>query len=142
MPELGMNAIKINDRMKRYLEAKGFSEAIIAKGLIRGMNVRCINIFTEQEWNRQEAKVNAMFSSKKSKDFAEKFQAYSEKVNLGTRGYIDIPIPEELQEWIDISDVVLVARSNRIEIWAKSDWEKSLTNFRERCYPGKGINII
>jgi DNA-binding transcriptional regulator/RsmH inhibitor MraZ len=142
MSESRVNAVRVDERLKSYLRSNGYDEVYIAEGLTKETHAKCLNVFTEKEWNRQEKKLKSTFNSKQSKAFAEKFSGRAGRVNLAGREYSDIPVPEELQKWIILEDVVLVARSNRIEIWTKNDWEKSLTNFRDRCYSGKGVSII
>ena len=91
--------------------------------LTRGLD-RCLFVFTEESWKSQERKFRDMpFTRTESRKFNRLYFSGACDAVCDKQGRI--LIPEYLKRYAEIKqDVVIVGVSDRIEIWAKEEWEK------------------
>ncbi len=112
--------ILISQKMQAYIRSNNYSSVCMTRG-----KDRRISIFPEEEWKRQEHKFELMFTdTRERKTMSKLFMQNYTRLNLEGRGYSTIDIPDELERWAGIdSDVVILARRNRIEIWSKNNYD-------------------
>ena len=112
--------ILISQKVQEYLRSNNYSSVCMTRG-----KDRRISIFPEEEWKRQEHKMELMFTdTRERKTMSELFMQNYTKLNLESNGYSTIDIPDELKKWAGIvRDLVIVARRNRIEIWSKNNYD-------------------
>lgn len=91
--------------------------------LTRGLD-GCLFVFTEESWKSQERKFREMpFTRGEARRFNRLYFSGACETVCDKQGRI--LIPEYLKEYAEIKEeVVMVGVSDRIEIWAKQNWEK------------------
>ena len=91
--------------------------------LTRGLD-GCLFVFTEESWKSQERKFREMpFTRGESRKFNRLYFSGACEAVCDKQGRI--LIPEYLKEYAKIKEeVVMIGVSDRIEIWAKENWEK------------------
>lgn len=91
--------------------------------MTRGKDRR-ISIFSENEWNRQRHKFGSIFPRKHEREqMLELLFQDPVGIDLESNGYTAMNIPDELQKWAGIKcDVIIIVRSNRIEVWSKENY--------------------
>lgn len=96
----------------------------------RGLD-KCLFMFSEEEWRSQENKFKTMsFTKQQSRTFNRLLFSGAQDVCPDKQGRI--LLPQYLKDFADIKrDVVLVGVSNRIEIWAKNNWQDFYANSRQ-----------
>ncbi len=96
----------------------------------RGLD-NCLFMFAEEEWRSQENKFKGMpFTKQQARTFNRLYFSGAVEVVSDKQGRI--LLPQYLKDFAGIKrDVVLVGVSNRIEIWAKENWEKFYGNCRQ-----------
>jgi MraZ protein len=123
------------DRKGRLILPSRFRE--IAKNnfiekffVTRGLD-KCLFMFSEEEWRTQENKFKAIsFTKQQARTFNRLYFSGAGEVIPDKQGRI--LLPQYLKDFAAIKkDVVIVGVSNRIEIWAKDEWEKFYGNSRQ-----------
>ena len=96
----------------------------------RGLD-KCLFMFSEEEWRSQENKFKSMpFTKQQSRTFNRLLFSGAVEVSFDKQGRI--LLPQYLKDFADIKkDVMIVGVSNRIEIWAKDQWQEFFTNTRQ-----------
>lgn len=96
----------------------------------RGLD-NCLFMFSEEEWHAQENKFKAMsFTKQESRTFNRLY--FSGAVDIVADRQGRILLPQYLKDYAGIKrEVVLVGVSNRIEIWARENWNKFYGNCRQ-----------
>ncbi|MFA5200426.1 MAG: division/cell wall cluster transcriptional repressor MraZ [Candidatus Omnitrophota bacterium] len=96
----------------------------------RGLD-KCLFMFSEEEWRSQENKFKSMpFTKQQTRTFNRLLFSGAVEVNFDKQGRI--LLPQYLKDFADIKkDVMIVGVSNRIEIWAKDQWQEFFTNTRQ-----------
>ena len=97
---------------------------IITKGLDN-----CLFVYTNEEWQRFEEKLNTLpLTNKNARTYTRFFLAGAADVELDKQGRI--LIPSVLREFASLQkDVVFVGVGSRIEIWSKESWNDSISNY-------------
>ncbi|MCG0238958.1 MAG: division/cell wall cluster transcriptional repressor MraZ [Firmicutes bacterium] len=98
---------------------EGLGERFVAtKGLDN-----CLFVFPMDEWTRLEEKLKALpFTRADARAFVRFFFAGAAECELDAQGRI--LIPEHLRTYAKLEkECVILGVSNRVEIWAKSEWE-------------------
>lgn len=123
------------DRKGRLILPAKFREAakthFIEKFFVtRGLD-KCLFMFSEEEWKTQETKFKAIsFTKQQARTFNRLYFSGAQEVAFDTQGRI--LLPQYLKDFAEIKkDVVIVGVSNRIEIWAKNNWEEFYGNSRQ-----------
>ncbi len=90
--------------------------------ITRGLD-KCLFMFTEEEWKAAEQKFKNMpFTNQDARRFNRLY--FSGAVDLAPDRQGRILLPVYLKEYAQIKrDVVVIGVSNRIEIWAKDQWQ-------------------
>jgi len=90
---------------------------------ITRLNQNCLSAFSEEEWERFAAKLNAIpQSDAKAQCFVRMIFSGASKCEPDKQGRI--LLPQQLREEVQIDkDVVMIGASNRAEIWSKEKWE-------------------
>jgi MraZ protein len=88
-------------------------------------------LYPMNEWNTISAEVNKLnLYVKKNRDFVRKFMNGATDLELDNVGRF--LLPKRLTEYAGIdNEVVLFAYANRVEIWAKSEYEKLMKDDTE-----------
>ena len=96
----------------------------------RGLD-KCLFMFSEEEWRSQENKFKTMsFTKQQSRTFNRLLFSGAQEVAFDKQGRI--LLPQYLKDFADIKrDVMIVGVSNRIEIWAKDNWNDFYVNSRQ-----------
>ena len=99
-----------------------FKEHYVEKFYITTGLDKCLFMFTEEEWKRQESKFKTMpFTNADARKFNRLYFAGASDVECDKQGRI--LVPKYLKDFAEIKkDVVIIGISNRIEIWAKDKW--------------------
>ncbi len=114
------------DKKGRLIVPSKFRESIkehyVEKFYITTGLDKCLFMFTEEEWSRQESKFKAVpFTKSDGRRFNRMYFAGASDVECDKQGRI--LIPKYLKDYADIKrDVVIIGVSNRIEIWSKEKW--------------------
>lgn len=123
------------DRKGRLILPAKFREVAKANFLekffvTRGLD-KCLFMFSEEEWKTQENKFKAMpFTKQQARTFNRLYFSGAVEVIADKQGRI--LIPQYLKDFAEIKrDVVIVGVSNRIEIWAKDEWQGFYGNSRQ-----------
>jgi len=98
---------------------EGLGERFVAtKGLDN-----CLFVFPMAEWARLEEKLKALpFTRADARAFVRFFFAGAAECELDAQGRI--LIPEHLRTYAKLEkECVILGVSNRVEIWAKAEWE-------------------
>lgn len=88
-------------------------------------------LYPMNEWSTISAEVNKLnLYVKKNRDFVRKFMNGATEMELDNVGRF--LLPKRLTEYAGIeNEVVLFAYANRVEIWAKSEYEKLMNDDTE-----------
>src|SRR3990167_4969150 len=120
------------DRKGRIILPAKFREAAknnyIEKFFVtRGLD-KCLFMFSEEEWKNYEAKLKAVsFTKQQARTFNRLYFSGATEVVPDRQGRIIIP--QYLKDFAEIKrDVVVLGVSNRIEIWAKPNWQSFYGN--------------
>lgn len=88
--------------------------------IFRGMD-HCLTIFSEEQWNRLQEKVNAMPISV-GRDI-RRFYAANYELEPDAQGRI--VVPPILRQYADLEkEVTIIGMMDRVEIWNTAAWEK------------------
>lgn len=92
---------------------------VVTKGLDR-----CLFAFPAGEWSALEEKLKSLpFTKADARAFVRFFFSGATECELDKQGRI--LLPPNLREYALLEkDVVVIGVSNRVEIWAKEEWEK------------------
>jgi len=123
------------DRKGRLILPAKFREVAKANFLekffiTRGLD-KCLFMFSEEEWRSQENKFKAIsFTKQQARTFNRLYFSGAAEVSPDKQGRI--LLPQYLKEFAHIKrEVIIVGVSNRIEIWAKDEWEAFYGNSRQ-----------
>ncbi|MCM8796972.1 MAG: division/cell wall cluster transcriptional repressor MraZ [Candidatus Omnitrophica bacterium] len=96
----------------------------------RGLD-KCLFMFSEEEWRTQENKFKVIpFTKQQARIFNRLYFSGAVEVTFDSQGRI--LLPQYLKDYAEIKrEVVIVGVSNRIEIWAKNNWEEFYGNSRQ-----------
>ena len=94
--------------------------------LKRAVFQQCLELYPMQQWKDLISKVNKLNRfKKKNNDFIRRFTAGLKFIELDNTGRL--LIPKELTEFANIKrEIVLSSSVNIIEIWDKSEYEKTI----------------
>lgn len=88
--------------------------------IFRGMD-HCLTVFSEEQWNRLQEKVNAMPISV-GRDI-RRFYAANYELEPDAQGRI--VVPPILRQYADLEkEVTIIGMMDRVEIWNTAAWEK------------------
>lgn len=98
--------------------------------ITRGLD-KCLFMFAEGEWRTQEQRFkNMSFTKQQSRTFNRLYFSGAQEMVPDKQGRILIPV--YLKDFAQIKkEVIIVGVSNRIEIWAKNEWENFYNNWRQ-----------
>jgi len=100
-----------------------FKEHFVEKFYVtRGLD-KCLFVFAEDEWRLQEQKFKSMsFTKAESRKFNRLYFSGAVDVTCDKQGRI--LLPQYLKDYAGIKhNIMIVGVSNRIEIWAKDEWQ-------------------
>lgn len=83
----------------------------------------CLFIYDEREWTAMDEKIKKLrLTSKAARNFSRQFYGQADQVSCDRQGRF--LIPPTLRTYAGIQkEVVILGVSNRIEVWAKDQWE-------------------
>jgi MraZ protein len=89
----------------------------------RGLD-RCLFIFPEDEWRKQEQNFKSMsFTKKDAREFTRLFFSGAYEASADVQGRV--LLPQNLKQYAQIErDIVVIGVSSRMEIWARKNWEE------------------
>jgi len=98
--------------------------------ITRGLD-KCLFMFSEEEWRTQENKFKAIsFTKQQARTFNRLYFSGAADVQPDKQGRI--LLPQYLKDFAHIKkEVIIVGVSNRVEIWAKDEWESFYGNSRQ-----------
>lgn len=103
---------------------------VINEGFVIKRNIfnKCLELYPMQEWNKEVGGVNKLNRFlKKNTDFIRMFMAGVRPAELDNAGRL--LVPKDLVVYADIKkDIVLSSAVNRIEIWDKQNYEKTIND--------------
>ncbi len=98
----------------KFRDELGYS-FVITKGLSR-----CLSIYPMQEWERFEAKINAL-PTRQARSLQLFFIASSQDCELDGQGRV--LIPQKLREYAGLDkNTVVAGMTDHIEVWDESEW--------------------
>lgn len=103
---------------------ESFKEHYIDKFYVTTGLDKCLFMFTEEEWKRQESKFkSASFTKSDSRRFNRLYFSGASDLECDKQGRV--LIPKYLKDYADIKrDVMIIGVSNRIEIWSREKWRE------------------
>jgi MraZ protein len=104
----------------------GYEKFVLTRGLDK-----CIFMFSDEEWQAQEAKFRATsFTNQQSRSFNRMF--FSGAMQVKPDGQGRFVIPDYLKDYAGVKrETVLIGVSNRIEIWDADSWEQFYKNSKD-----------
>ena len=96
----------------------------------RGLDT-CLFVFTEDEWKKQESRFRSLsFTSREARQFNRIYFSGACEVTCDRQGRI--LVPQYLKDFAKIkNDAIVVGVSNRMEIWAKDQWQEFYRNTKD-----------
>ena len=123
----GEHEHSIDDKGRLIIPSKFrevFKENYVERFFVtRGLDT-CLFVFAEDEWKKQEAKFRTLsFTSAEARQFNRLYFSGACEVTCDKQGRIIVP--DYLKEFAKIKrEVMVIGVSNRMEIWAKENWEE------------------
>ena len=92
---------------------------------------KCLFMFTEEDWKKQEAKFRAKsFTKSDHRKFQRVFFSGAQEAIPDKQGRI--LLASYLKEFAEIKrDVIIIGVSNRIEVWSKEKWTEYYASSKE-----------
>ncbi len=124
------NRMIIPYRFRENITENGIEKLYITRGLDK-----CLFLFADNEWKKQEDKFNDMpFTKKQVREFKRMF--FSGAIETIPDKQWRVLIPEYLKEYAFLSkEIMIIGVGNRVEIWDKEKWEEyykvSKNNYEE-----------
>ncbi len=89
----------------------------------RGLDT-CLFVFAEDEWKKQESRFRTLsFTNREARQFNRIYFSGACEVTCDRQGRI--LVPQYLKDFAKIkNDAIVVGVSNRMEIWAKDQWQE------------------
>ena len=89
----------------------------------RGLDT-CLFVFAEDEWKKQESRFRSLsFTNREARQFNRLYFSGACEVTCDRQGRI--LVPQYLKDFAKIkNDAIVVGVSNRMEIWAKDQWQE------------------
>lgn len=112
----------LDDKGRLIIPAK-FRDALGPSFVVtRGLD-HCLFLYPQSEWQVLEAKLKALpLTNANARAFVRFFFSGASECELDKQGRI--LLPPNLREYAQMErDVVVIGVSNRVELWAKSQWE-------------------
>ena len=96
----------------------------------RGLDT-CLFVFTEDEWKKQESRFKSLsFTNSEARQFNRLYFSGAGEVTCDKQGRI--LVPQYLKDFAKIkNDAIVVGVSNRMEIWAKDQWQEFYRNTKD-----------
>ncbi len=119
------------DEKDRFVLPARFREKIKGLGkkrfyMTQGLD-NCIFLFTQEVWERIEEKLKSLsFTKKESRFFNRFYFGSAQEVEIDLHGRIGLPA--YLKKIAKIKkEIAILGVADRIEIWAKEEWERFCT---------------
>ena len=98
--------------------------------IVKGLD-KCLFVFTEEEWKRQEQKLRGLpFTRRKSRSFNRVFFSGTYEAICDKQGRI--LLPQKLKDFAGISKrVIITGLSNYFEIWDSQTWREVYEEAKE-----------
>ena len=116
---------QLDDRGRIILPAKVRENMSDTVYVTRSMSDRCLQLYTEEEWEKLAQKISNLpiSTDKNAAAFVRLFFGKATSAQIDKQGRV--PISKRLIEYANLTkDVVLVGASSRLEIWDSEEWEK------------------
>jgi len=96
----------------------------------RGLDT-CLFVFAEDEWKKQESRFRSLsFTNREARQFNRLYFSGACEVTCDRQGRI--LVPQYLKDFAKIkNDAIVVGVSNRMEIWAKDQWQEFYRNTKD-----------
>lgn len=126
----GRFEIKLDDKGRMNLPSALFNcenmSFVVTNSQYQGH--RCLDIYTKEEWEKLEKRINQLSPLKKEVQAFQRFYIASGQVmDAGSQGRV--LIPKGLREYAHLEDqIVIVGMGTKLEVWNMSDWQKIFDN--------------
>ncbi|KGA97021.1 cell division protein MraZ [Alkalihalobacillus alcalophilus ATCC 27647 = CGMCC 1.3604] len=113
----------IDEKGRMIIPAK-FRDSLGASFVVtRGLD-RCLFVYPLQEWEKLEQSLKALpFTKKDARAFTRFFFSGATECEIDKQGRINIAVP--LRDYAQLEkECVVIGVSNRVEVWAKENWEE------------------
>ena len=110
---------------------EAFKENYVERFFVtRGLDT-CLFVFAEDEWKKQESRFRTLsFTSREARQFNRIYFSGACEVTCDRQGRI--LVPQYLKDFAKIkNDAIVVGVSNRMEIWAKDQWQEFYRNTKD-----------
>lgn len=109
--------------LKKQLSPAAQEKFVINRGF-----EKCLVLYPMNEWQTISAEINQLnLYNKKNRDFVRYFYRGATELSLDTTNRL--LFPKQLTEYAGVDkDLVLFAYSNRIEVWAKEQYDNLLSD--------------
>ncbi|MCM8819972.1 MAG: division/cell wall cluster transcriptional repressor MraZ [Candidatus Omnitrophica bacterium] len=99
--------------------------------LTKGLE-RCLFLFSCDVWEKIEEKLKSLpFTKKESRFFDRFYFGSAQEIEIDRQGRISIPV--YLKEFAKIKkNIIIVGIADRIEIWAKEEWDNFCKTNQEK----------
>jgi len=120
---IGQYNQKVDDKNRIVIPVK-FRSKLSESAIITLGYDRCLNIYTEEEWEKLQEKL--LLLSETKSDYRKHVRAISSSATeCSFDAHGRVTLPQSLLETIGISkDIVLVGNLNHVEIWSKESWDQ------------------
>ena len=112
------------DAKGRVIVPSKFREGLGLRFVATAGNDNCLNLYTMEEWDKLEAKLNALPSSNKiARMYVRKITSNATECEPDNNGRV--LIPQNLKDYAGISkEIISIGVNDHVEIWDKAAWDK------------------
>ncbi len=120
----------IDDKFRIIVPSKFREELGDNIVITRGLE-NCLFVYSEKEWSKVVSKLKALpFTKKDARSFTRIFLSGATICEFDKQGRIKITSP--LADYANLlKECVIIGVNDRLEIWAKEEWENYFKNNRE-----------
>ena len=118
----GKNRFILPAGLKKQIPTEAKGQFVINRGI-----EKCLVLYPRNEWDKITEEINKLNPYKKeNRRFMRYFFRGATELQLD--GSDRLLLPQQLQDYADIEkEIVLFAHTNKIEIWAKAEYEDLMT---------------
>lgn len=124
--------LSIPNSFKKYLE----ESLVVAKGF-----EKCLYLYNISDWHQISEKINSLsFTKSVNRRFSRGLNSGAYETNLDAKGRVCLG--QKLLDYANLKkECILIGVSNRIEIWAKEEWDKYLSENQENIISQLGEEL-
>ncbi|KMK77110.1 division/cell wall cluster transcriptional repressor MraZ [Alkalihalobacillus pseudalcaliphilus] len=120
---MGEHRHNIDEKGRMIVPAKFRDNLGTSFVVTRGLD-RCLFVYPQEEWEKLEQKLKTLpFTKKDARAFTRFFFSGATECEIDKQGRINIAAP--LRDYAQlVKECVIIGVSNRVEVWAKENWEE------------------